>query len=58
MIKSCRFVGSLQAKAVSSTREWTEQETLLLLEVSLRRDRNLSDTNAVTLITAVYPVGM
>lgn len=27
------FFGSLQGKAVNSTREWTEQETLLLLEV-------------------------
>lgn len=31
---------SAQAKAATSTREWTEQETLLLLEVSWRILRN------------------
>lgn len=32
----CVYFFPLQAKSASSTREWTEQETLLLLEVSYK----------------------
>lgn len=39
--------GCLQAKAPTSTREWTEQETLLLLEVSLTLERKETCTIAL-----------